>query len=101
MATVKANGYGHGAIPVARRLVELGADYLAVACLEEGAALRRAGIMSRNWVPALSSRSGSWKEIWRCASFSPAQAHLAIQPRWICSMQAVTADTGVSPECTA
>ena len=44
LATVKANGYGHGAIPVARRLVELGADYLAVACLEEGAALRQAGV---------------------------------------------------------
>ena len=29
LGTVKANGYGHGAIPVARRLVELGTDYLA------------------------------------------------------------------------
>ncbi len=44
LATVKANGYGHGAVPVARRLVELGTDYLAVACLDEGAELRRAGI---------------------------------------------------------
>lgn len=44
LGTVKANAYGHGAVPVARRLVELGTDYLAVACLEEGAALRRAGI---------------------------------------------------------
>ena len=44
LATVKANAYGHGAIPVARRLVELGADYLAVACLDEAAALRAAGI---------------------------------------------------------
>lgn len=44
LGTVKANGYGHGAIPVARRLVELGTDYLAVACLDEAAALRRAGI---------------------------------------------------------
>ena len=44
LATVKANGYGHGAVPMARRLAELGADYLAVACLEEGAQLRRAGI---------------------------------------------------------
>ncbi len=44
LATVKANGYGHGAVPVARRLTELGTDYLAVACLEEGAALRAAGI---------------------------------------------------------
>jgi len=44
LGTVKANGYGHGAIPVARRLVELGTDYLAVACLDEAAALRGAGI---------------------------------------------------------
>ena len=34
LATVKANGYGHGAIPGARRRVELGAGYLAVAGLE-------------------------------------------------------------------
>ena len=44
LGVVKANAYGHGAIPVARRLVELGTDYLAVACLDEAAALRRAGI---------------------------------------------------------
>ncbi len=44
LATVKANAYGHGAIPVARRLVELGADYLSTACLDEAAELRRAGI---------------------------------------------------------
>lgn len=44
LATVKANGYGHGAIPVARRLVELGADYLAVACLDEAVELREAGV---------------------------------------------------------
>ena len=44
LATVKANAYGHGAIPVARRMVELGADYLAVACLDEAAVLRKAGV---------------------------------------------------------
>lgn len=44
LGTVKANAYGHGAVPVARRLAELGADYLAVACLDEAAQLRRAGI---------------------------------------------------------
>ena len=44
LATVKANAYGHGAVPVARRLEELGADYLAAACLEEAARLRKAGI---------------------------------------------------------
>ena len=44
LATVKANAYGHGAVPVARRLVELGADYLAAACLSEARELRQAGI---------------------------------------------------------
>lgn len=44
LGTVKSNAYGHGAVPVAGRLVALGADYLAVACLEEAAQLRKAGI---------------------------------------------------------
>ena len=44
LGTVKANAYGHGAVPIARRLVELGTDYLAVACLDEAAQLRKAGI---------------------------------------------------------
>ena len=41
---VKANAYGHGAVPVAQKLMELGTDYLAVACLDEALELRRAGI---------------------------------------------------------
>lgn len=44
MAVVKADGYGHGAAAVARRLQKDGADAFAVACLPEGIALRRAGI---------------------------------------------------------
>lgn len=28
----KANAYGHGAVTIARRLEELGADYIAVSC---------------------------------------------------------------------
>ena len=44
LATVKANAYGHGAVPVAKKLEELGADYLAAACLEEAVRLRKAGI---------------------------------------------------------
>ena len=42
-AVVKADAYGHGALPVARKAVECGADYLAVAVVEEAAELRRAG----------------------------------------------------------
>lgn len=42
-AVVKADAYGHGALAVARKAVEQGADYLAVAVLSEAAALREAG----------------------------------------------------------
>src|SRR5690349_24393418 len=41
---VKANAYGHGAGQVARALEEAGADLLACADIEEGAALRAAGV---------------------------------------------------------
>ncbi len=41
---VKANAYGHGAVPIARRLEALGVDYLLVACLSEALELREAGI---------------------------------------------------------
>lgn len=45
LGVVKADSYGHGAVPVARRLQALGCGYLAVACIDEAAALRSAGIM--------------------------------------------------------
>jgi alanine racemase len=44
MAVVKANGYGHRAIPVARAALQGGATWLGVALVEEGLALREAGI---------------------------------------------------------
>ena len=44
MAVVKANGYGHGAVPIARAALEAGAAWLGVALVEEGIALREAGI---------------------------------------------------------
>lgn len=43
-AVVKANAYGHGAIPTARAAVAAGADGLAVSCLIEASELRRASI---------------------------------------------------------
>ena len=43
-AVVKADGYGHGAVPVSRAAVDAGADCLAVALVEEGVQLRTAGI---------------------------------------------------------
>ncbi len=44
MVTVKADAYGHGLIPVSRRLVKEGVDYLGVASIDEGIKLRKAGI---------------------------------------------------------
>ena len=44
MAIVKANAYGHGLVPVGRHLQAQGVERLGVAFLEEGIALRRAGV---------------------------------------------------------
>jgi alanine racemase len=44
MAVVKADGYGHGAVPCARAAVEAGATMLGVALVEEGVELREAGV---------------------------------------------------------
>ena len=43
-AVVKANAYGHGAIPVAIACIEAGVDYFAVALVQEAVELREAGI---------------------------------------------------------
>jgi len=44
MAVVKADGYGHGDVAVARAALEGGASWLGVALVEEGLGLRAAGI---------------------------------------------------------
>lgn len=44
MAAVKADAYGHGAVPVARTLEAAGVDALAVACIEEALELREAHV---------------------------------------------------------
>lgn len=46
LAVVKANAYGHGAVPVARTAIAAGASWLGVADVEEGLELRRAGIVA-------------------------------------------------------
>ncbi len=45
MAVIKANAYGHGLVPAAKAMAE--SDGFAVARLEEGLALRRAGLANR------------------------------------------------------
>jgi alanine racemase len=66
IAVVKADGYGLGAVPMARTALEAGATWLGVARIEEGASLRRAGIEA---------------PILHLASFQPAQARAMVQYR--------------------
>ena len=61
LGVVKANAYGHGAVPVAQKLESLGCEMLAVACLDEGEQLRRAGVTAPILIlgpsqPALAER---------------------------------------------
>lgn len=44
MAVIKANGYGSKVVDIARKLIDLGTDYFAVAYASEGITLRKAGI---------------------------------------------------------
>ncbi|MFC5578128.1 alanine racemase [Lysobacter niabensis] len=44
MAIVKANAYGHGLVPASLHLQEQGVEQLGVAFVEEGIALRQAGV---------------------------------------------------------
>lgn len=57
MAVVKANAYGHGSVPCAKRLATEGADWFGVALPEEGLELRESGVAQ----PILCL-SGFWKE---------------------------------------
>lgn len=44
IAVIKGNGYGHGLVEMGRAVSQAGADYLAVARIEEALPLRQAGI---------------------------------------------------------
>src|SRR5271156_5261195 len=44
LAVVKSNGYGLGAVPVAKALQKAGAERFGVTCANEGIELREAGI---------------------------------------------------------
>jgi alanine racemase len=47
LAVVKANAYGHGAVPVSNAAIRAGATWLAVARVDEALELREAGIDAR------------------------------------------------------
>ena len=70
IAVVKADGYGHGAVPVARAAVEGGATGLAVATLEEAEAVSELGDVVRGY------------QILVMGAITPAQAATAAAGGW-------------------
>jgi alanine racemase len=62
-AVVKADGYGHGAIPVARACLEAGAQFLGVALVDEGIELRRAGFSAPVLVLGHTGEEGARRAI--------------------------------------
>ncbi|MBN1400318.1 MAG: alanine racemase [Anaerolineae bacterium] len=73
LAVLKADGYGHGAVEVARTALNNGARWLGVACLGEGIALRQAGIdapiLSLGYTPPWQARSAVLHRV-TCTVFS-------------------------------
>jgi alanine racemase len=67
LAVVKADGYGHGAVKVARTALNNGASMVGVACVSEGIALRREGITAPilvlGYTPAWQSREALLNDI--------------------------------------
>ena len=63
MSIVKADGYGHGAIEVAKALADDQEGWLGVACLEEALALRQANIQKP--ILILGYTAPRYAEIWR------------------------------------
>ncbi len=70
MAVLKADGYGHGAVQVAHTVLRHGAWGLAVACVSEGAVLRRAGIQAPivvlGYTPAWQAREAVAQDLDLC-----------------------------------
>ena len=95
MAVVKADAYGHGAVPVARAAVDAGASWLGVALVEEGIEVRGAGIsepilvltefppgserdaLAANLTPAVYTQDGV-RRLVRAASGAVAGVHVKV-----------------------
>lgn len=102
LGVVKADAYGHGAVPVAKRLEKLGADCLAVACLAEGEELRSAGItmpilILGHTAPELAARvvSGGFTQSVFTAELAEAVSAAAVKQGCIAPVH-IKLDTGMS-----
>ena len=70
LAVVKADGYGHGAVQVARAAIDAGAKMLAVAIPEEGVQLRQAGIETPILVKSATTPTICIRSILMASSFT-------------------------------
>ena len=89
-AVVKADGYGHGAVPTARAALAAGATWLAVATAREAAELRAAGLdapllvlgalTADELAVALDARAEiiAWREAFVAAIDRPARVHVKL-----------------------
>ena len=102
MVAVKANGYGHGAVPVSRAALAGGATRLAVHRTLEGLQLRQAGITAPILIlgytlPAESERIVHWNLTPTVNSRSQAKAlSEAAMAQGRCLVVHVKVDTGMS-----
>ncbi|MBV7508719.1 alanine racemase [Bacillus sp. sid0103] len=91
IAVVKANAYGHGDLRVAETALEAGADYLAVAFMDEAIALRNKGISA----PILVLGATRPEDIQVAAKF--AITVTVFQPEWLEeALKHVTPDDRIS-----
>jgi alanine racemase len=91
MAVVKADGYGQGMVPAARAALAGGAEWLAVALVEEGAALRQAGVTAPVLVMAEPPETAVAALVE--AGLTPA----VYTPRFVAALDAYVRDTRRDP----
>jgi alanine racemase len=91
MAIVKADAYGHGAIAVAQAARSAGADWLAVATIEEGGQLREAAIAQPETAAALADVPILVLGAIHTPEQVKALLHWRLQPTLCCPQQATLA----------
>ncbi|WP_018290469.1 alanine racemase [Verrucomicrobium sp. 3C] len=69
VAVVKANAYGHGLVPVAKELVEGGADVLGVSNVEEAAELRAGGVAATPILLLSACLPGEFPQVIECRAW--------------------------------
>ena len=90
LAVVKADAYGHGAVPVSRALEAAGVRSFGVALVEEGLALRQAGLTSDILVLG-GAYDGGWD-----AMLEHRMIPVVFRPEHLTALDAAAGDRGVT-----